>query len=90
MKNYERPMIQLTEEMMESVYTASGDTTADNNGEQTKEICRFGRKSVKKNGKDCVKCVASGGTSIARTTQDVPGLHAIDPSQCPDHMPAQS
>ena len=90
MKKYERPMVQFSEEMMESVYTASGDSTTDDNKEQAKERCRFGRKFVKKNGRDCVKCVASGGTSIARTTQDVPGLHAIDASQCPDHMPAQS
>jgi hypothetical protein len=91
MKNYEKPILEVTDSRTEGVYAASGGNTADNTGTDTdknsnsteKKRCHFGRTEANPGADICQACSKSGGIS----QKLLEGSFREDYKGCIDNMP---
>lgn len=88
MKEYRRPVIEVLEELGEGVYAASGDNIGDeDNKEEQKERCRFGRTEANPGSDTCQACSFSGG--LRGVELDGESLFRSDFNGCVDGKPVK-
>lgn len=86
MKEYKRPVIEVLEETSEGVYAASGDNAGnEQNNEEQKARCRFGRTEANPGSDTCQACSFSGG--LRGVELDGESLFRSDFSGCVDGLP---
>lgn len=86
MKKYESPIVEIVDTLSEGVYAASGDITEDNeNNQEEKKRCRFGRTEANPGSDACQACSFSGG--LRDTELDGESLFRSDYTGCVDGMP---
>ena len=81
MKEYEKPIVVLTEGSCEGVYAASGDDSDQN------QRCRFGRREANPGSDACQACSYSGGVRDEELAGE--SLFENDFTGCPDDMPVK-
>lgn len=80
MKKYTKPILELSSEITEGVYLASGDQQ-----DEIKAICRFGRKDANQGADMCQTCSATGG--LRSEPLEGERHYRDDFKGCPDNMP---
>lgn len=81
MKEYTRPVLEITKNITEGVYLASGNVQ-----DETKVTCRFGRTEANPGSDKCQTCSVTGGVTNV-TPEGQESYRKEDFTTCPDHMP---
>lgn len=81
MKDYQRPVVELTEGISEGIYAASGDTEQETSDAHP-QVCRYGRREASAGVDVCQACSATNGLS-----SEPDGYYKQDYVGCPDNMP---
>ena len=83
MRKYMKPVLEVSEDMTEGVYLASGNAQ-----DEEKTTCRFGRTEANPGSDKCQTCSVSGGvTNVTPEGQESYRNEAF--TTCPDHMPVK-
>lgn len=80
MRKYTKPMLEISSEIAEGVYLASG-----NQQQETKVTCKYGRNEANRGADQCQVCSATGG----QRSEPLPGerYYRDDYKGCPEKLP---
>ena len=83
MRKYMKPVLEVSEDMTEGVYLASGNAQ-----DEEKTTCQFGRTEANPGSDKCQTCSVSGGATNV-TPEGQESYRKEDFTTCPDHMPVK-